>query len=95
MRGGRGGAGCQDAWGPHHWAWHPPLGGQPRVQVTSDQYLTSCYPHVQHWPVSIVSSTYNIYSILHIYSVIQLGWIQSGVCKLVIFMSFPDVFHFF
>ena len=29
------------------------------------------------------------------YSVIQLGWIQSGVYKLVIFGSFPDVFHFF
>ena len=82
MRGGRGGggAGCQDAWGPHNWAWHPPLGGQPGVQVTSDQYLTSCYPHVQHWPVSsiyiyIVSSIYppcpsrasdaHIYTYLH------------------------------
>ena len=29
------------------------------------------------------------------YSVIQLGWIQSGAYKFVIFRSFTDVFHYF
>ena len=44
--------------------------------------------------VSVILKVHKYYN-LNIYSVIQLGWIQSGVCKLVIFRSFPDVFHFF
>ena len=63
------------------------LTNKPRVQDWC--WLTQSYSHlVNHLKVKEGYTTYK-------YSVIQLGWIQSWVSKLVIFRSFPDVFHFF